>query len=55
MTIHTLVVGKLQENCYVVVNKKNEAIVIGPGDEIEKILASTNFLPAELRFCFLLC
>lgn len=39
MTIHTLVVGKLQENCYVVVNKKNEAIVIDPGDEIEKILA----------------
>ena len=39
MTIRTLVVGKLQENCYVVVNKKNEAIVIDPGDEIEKILA----------------
>ena len=28
MTIHTLVVGELQENCYVLVNEKNEALVI---------------------------
>ena len=38
MTIHTLVVGELQENCYVLVNEKKEAILIDPGDEKEKIL-----------------
>ena len=41
MKVYTLVVGELQENCYVVVNEKNEALVIDPGDEKEKIL---NFL-----------
>ena len=41
MIIHTLIVGELQENCYVVVNEKNEALVIDPGDEAKKIL---NFL-----------
>lgn len=38
MKIYTLVVGELQENCYVVVNEKNEAIVIDPGAEIKRIL-----------------
>lgn len=41
MKVYTLVVGELQENCYVLVNRKNEAIVIDPGDEADKIL---NFL-----------
>ena len=38
MKVYTLVVGELQENCYVVVNEKNEALVIDPGDEARKIL-----------------
>ena len=38
MTIYTLVVGELRENCYVVVNEKKEALVIDPGDEARKIL-----------------
>ena len=38
MKIYTLVVGELQENCYVVVNEKNEAVVIDPGAEIKRIL-----------------
>ncbi len=33
-----VVVGELQENCYILVNENNEAIVIDPGDEKEKIL-----------------
>ena len=41
MKIYTLVVGELQENCYVVVNEKNEAIVIDPGAEIKRILQYT--------------
>lgn len=39
MKINKLVVGELQENCYILTNEKNEALVIDPGDESEKILA----------------
>lgn len=39
MKINKLVVGKLQENCYILINEKNEALVIDPGDESEKILS----------------
>ena len=38
MKMYTLVVGSLLENCYVVVNQKNEAIVIDPGSEATKII-----------------
>ena len=35
--IHTLVVGRLQTNCYIV-QSKTEGIVVDPGDEPERIL-----------------
>ena len=37
MNIKTVVVGPLEENCYIVENN-NKCIIIDPGDEIEKIL-----------------
>lgn len=39
MKVKKIVVGNLEENCYVVVNEKKEALVIDPGDEADKILA----------------
>lgn len=38
MELIKVVVGELQENCYILINENNEAIVIDPGDEKEKIL-----------------
>ena len=38
MKVYTLIVGSFLENCYVVVNQKNEAIVIDPGSEATKII-----------------
>lgn len=37
MDIKTLVVGELQENCYIV-TKNDKTIIIDPGDEAEKII-----------------
>lgn len=39
MNIKTLVVGYLEENCYIL-SKNNNCIVVDPGDEIDKILES---------------
>ena len=36
MNIHTVIVGPLEENCYIL-EKENKVLVIDPGDEIEKI------------------
>ena len=44
MKINKLVVGELQENCYILINEKNEALVIDPGDESEKILSFLNLI-----------
>ncbi|PIS28843.1 MBL fold metallo-hydrolase [Candidatus Saganbacteria bacterium CG08_land_8_20_14_0_20_45_16] len=39
MEIKTIKVGMLQTNCYILIDdKSNEAVVIDPGDEAEKIL-----------------
>lgn len=39
MKILTIVVGPLEENCYIVYDEKNkEAIIFDPGDEAEKII-----------------
>ena len=39
MRVKKIIVGDLEENCYVVINEKMEALVIDPGDEADKILA----------------
>ena len=39
MTIHRLSVGILQTNCYILVTRENNALVIDPGAEPEKIAA----------------
>lgn len=45
MQVKTLVLGFLEENCYILVDEKTKkALVIDPGDEEEKILA---FLQGE--------
>ncbi len=46
--IHTLVVGRLQTNCYVLVSK-GEALVVDPGDEALRILHYVNNLRAKLK------
>ena len=37
MKIDKLVVGELQTNCYIVSSQKNNAFVIDPGDDVERI------------------
>jgi len=39
MNIKSVIVGAFETNCYIVWNKENQAIVIDPGDEAERILA----------------
>lgn len=43
LTIHTLPVGMLQTNCYIL-HKTDRCILIDPGDEADKILAATDRL-----------
>jgi glyoxylase-like metal-dependent hydrolase (beta-lactamase superfamily II) len=46
--VHTLVVGKLQTNCYILASK-GEALVVDPGDEATRILRYVNDLKAKLK------
>ena len=39
MNIKTVVVGQLEENCYIV-EKNNKCIIIDPGDEADKIISN---------------
>ena len=41
MNIKRVVVGELEENCYIV-EKENSCIIIDPGDEAEKIIESID-------------
>ena len=41
MNIKTVVVGPLQENCYIL-EKNNKCIIIDPGDETDKIISNVN-------------
>ncbi|HOK40550.1 MAG TPA: MBL fold metallo-hydrolase [bacterium] len=48
MKLITLIVGPLETNCYILVNEKNEAIIIDPGAETKKIISQIekeNFQP----------
>ena len=43
MKIQTIVVGELQENCYIVINEQNkEAVIFDPGAEAGKIMNYIN-------------
>lgn len=46
--VHTLVVGRLQTNCYILASK-GEALVVDPGDEATRILRYVNDLKANLK------
>ncbi len=46
--VHTLVVGRLQTNCYILASK-GEALVVDPGDEAPRILRYVNDLGAKLK------
>lgn len=49
--VHQIAVGDYQTNCYLLVNhsSKNEAIVIDPGDEPERILDCAKKLGATIK------
>lgn len=47
MNIKKLVVGPLQENCYIV-EKEGESLIIDPGDEADKIIASITYPPVAI-------
>lgn len=38
LQVHCLVVGNLQENCFILINNNDEALIIDPGDEAKKII-----------------
>ncbi len=43
MKVIRLVVGDLATNCYIIVNENNEALVIDPGDDVNKIKEALSF------------
>ncbi len=47
--VHTLVVGRLQTNCYVV-ESEGEALLVDPGDEDERIVRFLKDLHVEVKF-----
>jgi len=49
MQIKRLIVGKLETNCYLVISK-NEAGIIDPGGEAEKILKEIKDIKAVLKY-----
>jgi len=46
--VHTLVVGRLQTNCYILASK-GEALVVDPGDEAPRVVRYVNDLKAKLK------
>ncbi|MEA3406851.1 MAG: MBL fold metallo-hydrolase [Chloroflexota bacterium] len=54
MLLERLVVGKLQTNCYIVgCERTNDAMVIDPGDEAERVLQSVRSAGLEVTDIFL--
>src|SRR5712692_1319516 len=47
--IHTLVVGRLQTNCYIL-QAQSESIVIDPGDEPERIIRFLSYLNTKPKY-----
>lgn len=50
--VEKIVVGPLEENCYIVYEEKN-SVLIDPGDEAEKILSRIKSLNVDLLAIFL--
>ena len=49
MIIEKLVVSPLQENCYIVGDDSSEGIIIDPGDEAQRIVATVERLGLTVR------
>ena len=47
MNIKRVVVGELQENCYIL-EKDDRCIIIDPGDEVDKIMKSITYPPVAI-------
>ena len=47
MNIKRVVVGSLEENCYIL-EKNNECIIIDPGDEANKIIENINYKVVQI-------
>ena len=40
MKIERIITGYLEENCYILTNDDNQALIIDPGDEALKIISN---------------
>lgn len=47
MNIKTIVVGELEENCYII-EKNEQCIIIDPGDDVEKIISNITYPPVAI-------
>ena len=52
MNIKTVVVGKLLNNTYIITTKQNNAVIIDPGIEFDKILPTTIDIPNDGYIAF---
>lgn len=51
MKIVTLIVGPIMENCYIVYDEQSlEGIIVDPGDEADRILATVNKLKLSIKY-----
>lgn len=54
MIIEKLILGRLETNCYIIMDKKTKSsMVIDPADDCEKILAKANELGANIDSIFI--
>ena len=44
MKVKTLCLGSLETNCYIIYDENNNAIIIDPADETQKIIENCNNL-----------
>ena len=52
MKIETVIVGKLLNNTYIITTEKNNAVIIDPGIEFDKIEEKLDELGATLKYIF---
>lgn len=53
LTVKCIDLGPLHANCYIVFNNKNEAILIDPGDEAERLLLYIGKLKLNIKYIIL--